>query len=275
MSSSDNSSNLFRQDVYEQSFSEIRDLKRSLPEDVVVSLAREVLVRLSEHFDNDAGHVTEITDEQIEDLAQALISPDTQQAAKLVSAERASGTSIKTLYLTYLGGAARRLGEWWEQDTVSFAQVIAGSGRIYAIMRGLRPIFLKDAAPAPTKSALFAAVPGETHQLGIKMAADLLENEGWSIDLQLLDSHDALIEVISRTSPRIIGLSAAGEHALAPLAKLVVAIRLCAPGAQIMVSGHIVEKCRDTVRLMGVDALHAGFDQAKEALDELWDESSP
>lgn len=272
MSSSDNSSSLFQQDVYEQSFSDIRDLKRSLPEDVVVSLAREVLVRLSAHFDDESKRQTAITDAKIEELAHALMSSDKTKAPRLVAAEQNTGTPIKTLYLSYLGGAARRLGEWWESDEASFAQVIAGSGRIYAIMRGLRPIFAEPDQAMPNKSAMFAVVPGETHLLGVKMAADLLRADDWDIDLQLPETHDALIDAVSQQSPKIIGLSAAGEYALPDLAKLVVAIRLSAPGALIFLSGNIVEEAPETLRLMGIDAMASDFEGARDALNTLWSE---
>lgn len=270
MSVSDNSSSLFQQDVYEQTFSEIRDLKRSLPEEVVVSLAREVLVRLSAHFDEDIKNVGVITEEQIEELAHALICADASQAAKLVTAEHDTGTPIKTLYLTYLAGAALVLGEWWEQDKTSFAQVITGTGRIYAIMRGLRPVFAGGDLSLPTKSAIFATVPGETHILGIKMAAELLRAEGWMIDLEISNDHDAVIDAIMRSNQRIVGLSAAGEHALPDLAKLVVAIRLAAPEALIIVSGNVVAKAGETIRLMGVDAMADDYETAHTALEALW-----
>ncbi|WP_299193310.1 cobalamin-dependent protein [uncultured Litoreibacter sp.] len=274
MSASDNAKHLFRQDVYERTFSEIRTLKRNLPEDVVVSLAKEVVARLSAHFDGESDVAAAITDEQVEELAHALISSDKNAAANLVTTKRMTGASIKTLYLSYLGAAARRLGEWWETDQVTFIQVLTGTGRIYAIMRGLKPLFADNDVTLPSKSALFIAVPGEEHVLGVQMAADLIRAEGWSVDLDISQSHDSLIELISHSDHRYIGLSAAGIHSVAHLAKLIVAIRLWAPHALILVSGNIVATAEDTVRLMGPDAMATEFDSARDALERLWAEDA-
>lgn len=46
------------------------------------------------------------------------------------------------------------------------------------------------------RSALFATVPGETHTLGITMAADLFWDHGRRIDLRTGLDHDALIDAV-------------------------------------------------------------------------------
>lgn len=266
MSVSENIGDVFQRDVYEQTYSEIRDLKARLPQDVVQLLAREVLVRLSVHFD-DADHITPA---QVEELALALISNDPAAAAALVTKERATGKSLKTLYLSYLGAAAKKLGVWWEMDKVDFTQVVTGTGRIYAIMRGLKAAFDEEPLMVTAKSAFFASVPGETHVIGIKMAADLIRRDGWEIDLEVGQEHDALLNQILTSNQRIVGLSGSGVHTLPALAKLVVAIRLAAPKVLIMVSGPIVDEAPDEVRLMGVDGMASDYDSALLVIEDLW-----
>lgn len=267
MTAGDDRSKLFKRDVYQKSFEEISSLKARFPQDVVHVLAREVLVRLSAHFE-EKHHA--ISPQQVEELAFALIDNDPDAATRLVFSEQAAGTSLKTLYLSYLGAAARLLGEWWDLDRVTFVQVIAGTGRIYAIMRGLRPLFEAEDPIRTDKSALFATVPSESHVLGIRMVTDLMRQQGWDIDLEVGLQHDQLLEVILNSNKPIIGLSAGGVHTLAELAKLVIAIRLGAPKKLILVSGPIVEESREEVQLMGVDATATSYDGAVEELDMLW-----
>jgi len=266
MSASESIGDVFQRDVYEQSYSELRDLKSRLPQDVVHVLAREVLVRLSVHFDD----ADQITSAQVEELALALISNDPNAAAVLVTKERNTGTSFKTLYLSYLGAAAKKLGVWWEMDKVDFTQVVTGTGRIYAIMRGLKAAFDEDPILMTAKSAFFASVPGETHVIGVKMAADLILRDGWDSDLEVGQEHDALLSQILSSRQRIVGLSASGVHSLPALAKLVIAIRLAAPKMLIMVSGPVVEEALDEVKLMGVDGMATDYDSALSVIEDLW-----
>jgi methanogenic corrinoid protein MtbC1 len=270
MAGPDDSDDLFQHDVYEQSYSAIRNLKSRLPEDVVVSLAREVLRRLAEHRVAINYAIDPYPDDSVEALAHALIGDDPKQAADLVEARRREGAREDAIYLAYLAPAARRLGEWWLEDRVTFAQVTTGSGRIYAILRSLRPSFAEGPMKIGSKSALFAPVPGETHTLGVKMAADLLRQDDWEVELVLDLDHDTLVERIAKSDQRIIGLSAGGAYSLANLAKLVVAIRAWAPNALILISGQVVEEAADTVALMGPDAMAADLDGARNALDDLW-----
>ncbi|MEM7470448.1 MAG: cobalamin-dependent protein [Pseudomonadota bacterium] len=268
MANDDN--DLFEPVVFEKSYSEISNLKARFPEEVVASLAREVLARLAQHRSAYAKTPAPVADETIEALATALVSPDQKAAANLILEMRADGTKDEQLYLTYLASASRRLGEWWNDDKITFAEVTTGSGRIYAILRSLKPISTKPRPPTLGQSALFAATPGETHTLGIKMAADLMRTDGWDVELALDLSHDALMERIAATDQPIIGLTAAGEHAVPNLAKLVLAIRIWSPGALILVSGNVVDAARETIALMGVDAMTSDMGNAREELDRLW-----
>lgn len=270
MSGPDDSDDLFQHNVYEQSYSAIRSLKSRLPDDVVASLAREVLRRLAEHQVAVDYSVEPYPDDIIATLAHALISDDTNQAAALVKARRSEGAKEDAIYLAYLAPAARMLGEWWLEDKVSFAQVTTGSGRIYAILRSLRPNLSPTPMRVSGKSALFAPVPDDTHTLGVKMATDLLRKDGWEIELLMGLDHDALVERIARSDQRVIGLSAGGAYSLPNLAKLVVAIRAWAPNALILISGQVVEEAEDTVALMGPDAMAAELEDARNALDSLW-----
>ncbi len=271
MSVADQNDDLFRHDVYEQSYQKITGLKAKLPEEVVVSLAKEVLARLSGHIRAKPVSEVVISEALVLELAESLVSADAKAAAAVITRERTTRHRDAAVYVSYLAAAARRLGDWWNEDKVTFAQVTIGSGRIYAILRSLKPVLEQETRTATAKSALFATVPGEDHTLGIRMATDMLRTNGWEIDLLLGSDHDALVERIAQSGQPIIGLSGGGEHVLPNLAKLIVAIRIWAPKALIMVSGQVVEDSRDLVDLMAPDAMASDFDTANARLNELWE----
>ncbi|MEE4189920.1 MAG: cobalamin B12-binding domain-containing protein [Roseobacter sp.] len=257
--------------VYETSQSNVLRLKSQLPPDAVEVLAREVLERLAKR--GVAAQLQDLSDTQIDNLCEALVVDDPLAGAEYISGLRQDGLSVEVVYLHHLTEAARRLGEWWDTDKLTFTQVSVGASRIFSIMRALEPRL--PAKPRRTRrSAMFASVPGETHTLGVRMAADLLRSENWEISLKQGMDHDALVAEVEAEQPAIIGLSAAGRHAVPELLRLVIALRLSTPSSKILVGGAIVETSADTLGLMGLDGLAADYEMAKTMLYKLWNDAA-
>jgi len=256
-------------DVYVRSQSELRQLKSQLPEGTVESLAREVIRRLTERDTEFSAKAP--TDEQIARLCHALLSDDDHAGASFIQDIGTDGTTVEVVYLEYLARAARMLGDWWDNDKISFMSVTLGTSRMYAIMRGMQHRF----APRrnlPKRSALFASVPGETHTLGVRMAADLFRRDGWDINLKLGVTHDELVTYIQESDAILVGISAAGQHSLKALSQLVIALRINNPAAKVFVSGNAVNEAPETIGLMGVDGTATDVQSAKDLMASLWKE---
>lgn len=264
----------FQSDIFEKTHEEISTLKARLPEDAVVSLAAEVIRRVSSRANTLTINAPHPSPEQIEHLARALISKEEAASTKLVLDAKSGGMEMETIYLHYLAGAARLLGAWWGDNKVSLVEVTLGTGRIYAILRASNRLFF----PTVTfnqKSAVFAACPNETHTLGVRMAADLFRKDGWDIDLMIGQSHDELVENIEKSHHYLIGLSSGGRHSSGALARLIIALRLSKPKALIMLSGQIVNEAEDIVSVLDVDGIANDFETAQAVLEELWDRLDP
>lgn len=256
-------------ELYVRSQERLFKLKSQLERDSVKDLAWEVIRRLSSVAAPAAAD--QPTADQIEHLCHALLCEDALAGAQFITDAQTQGASDEAIYLHYLAPAARTLGEWWNDDLITFVDVTLGTSRMYAIMRALRRKF--NATPKPDgKTAVFAAAPGDTHTLGVSMAADLFRKMGWDIDLLLGRSHDELVDEISQSDALIIGISAGGEHSLAALARLVVALRISKPQAFIVISGNMVDKMRVSIDLMDVDGRVSDIDDAKHLMNGLWDQ---
>lgn len=257
----------FSHERYSRASRGIASVFSSLPQDAVRSLAEEALVRVAAAAERPS--VTPPSHgEQIEQLCMALIAADPGAGGRFVAEIRDAGTTVEDLYLDYLAPAARRLGDWWSDDEVSFLDVTLGAGRIFAIMRALQA----DGAPRPVgerRSAIFASVPGDTHTLGVRMAADLFRRHGWDIELGVDLAHDELVRRVSDADHRLVGLSAGSGHAATALARLILALRISAPRALILVSGQILEDAADVVEAMGPDATAIDIGQAEAMLDRF------
>ncbi|MFL4468872.1 B12-binding domain-containing protein [Tateyamaria armeniaca] len=259
----------FAHDTFQKAHSDVRRLKAKLPEDSIDGIVAEILNRIKSRNATNNTLINAPSAQQIERLAYALISDDDQEGARIIQNLREDGASLEAVYLSYLAGAARLLGEWWTDDHVSFVEVTVGTSRIYSIIRGLSHLFTPR-GPVEVKSAVFAAVPGETHVLGVRMASDIFRKEGWDIDLKVGKSHDELVDALSASETPIIGLSAAGRHSAADLAKLVLALRINNPNARIFVSGNIAHAADDIVSLMDVDAVATDIPAARQFIEKAW-----
>lgn len=225
-----------------------------MPDTAVHALAAEVITRL-ERRGSAAGERLP-PDADIDALCDALVSPREEAAADLVLEARLGGMSIDMVYLGYLAASARRLGERWDEDRTTSAQMTVAAGRIYAIMRGLRQAFASDQYPkAGAARAMFASTPGETHTLGVTMAADFFRRRGWQIDLCTGLGHHELLSAAEGVAYPIIGVSAGSERMVFPLARLIVALRITSPAAWIMVSGKIIDLVPDILTLVDADGV--------------------
>lgn len=270
MLTQDSSSEVLQFDPYRRSLTSIRRLKSRLPEALVADLAQEVIRRLADHDRQFADVPHTPTEDELEELCHALISPDDEAAARIIAGMRAENVPVKAIYMKYLAAAARMLGDWWLEDRASFVEVTIGTGRLFSIMRGMRHLF---ATPQVSQkmSVVFASVPGEQHTLGVRMAADLFRDDGWDITLRTGLDHDALVAELETYPSSIIGLSIGGQHSLQPLSRLVTALRICCPQAPIMVCGQDVDSVRPVLDLMGLDGIAGELSEAKEQLATLWD----
>lgn len=264
MTSPEDTSGLFVEDLYLRSYDDLNQLQKQLPQDVVASLAREVLEGLARKMAQPQAH-----SDAIMDLAKALIGPEPKAAATLIEKHYQNGADVNALYLDYLAPAALQLGKWWESDEVPFSSVTTGIGRIYAIMRLFRPR-IRPSGKLDKKSAFFASVPDDDHTLGVNIAAELARKAGWHIEVEMDSEHDRLVERIVTSGHRLIGLSAAGKHSVPDLTRLVLALRINLPDALIMISGNVVEAAADSLKLMHLDGAASDYETAMQELDRLW-----
>ena len=239
--------------------------------DPIVRLAREAVAKVvSASRDGVAreqalGH---IPSPQITDLAHALADTDQSRADAMIADLLDAGVGVQDLCLEHLAPAARELGAWWERDTMQFADVTMAAARIQSILRTISPN-RAGVARAGDYRALFAAVPGETHTLGVIMAADYFRRLGWDVGLLIGMDHGELWQNIESDDRKVIGLSCAGRHSAPALHLLVNEIRRARPDMGIVVSGHVLNDSVAMADLPAVDGIVDGLARADEVLQAV------
>ncbi len=252
----------------EIAFSEIEAVRKVLPAAALTALAQEVVQRVAQNLAVALPAHILPTPEEIDALAEALLSEDGDAAITLIERAQRKGARYEDLCQAYLAVASQRLGEWWDKDLVSFYKVTTAAGRIYAILRILR---LQRLAPLPDlkRAAIFALVPGEDHTLGVTIAADMARDQGWDIELFLGRTLEELAGELATRDSGLICLAASTKRSRPALIQLIVALRISNPGARILVCGQIVARDLHLAGLTGADACAADFDSALVEMDRL------
>ena len=243
----------------------LQPLRHVMSSHALEFLAKEILDQLT----MSSHHDWRAPESEIDYFCRSLCDVRSYRANKFIWQLRTADMSLDKIYRSYLGEAARKLGEQWEQDALSFREVSLAMARIYTIMNSLR-----RRSPAPdvvTKpSLIFAAVPGEQHTLGVEMATDLFRRKGWPVAHLIDKSHDDILHAVDDNDVHLIGLSLSGTKHLNSLFRLILALRVARPDLKIIVSGAILSSHSDSIKQFGVDALVTDIPDAISTVESLF-----
>ncbi|MEJ8560299.1 cobalamin-binding protein [Yoonia sp. GPGPB17] len=258
----------FDRSEYRKADRQFRAAERELPHDAVSALAREVVRRLAFRMPRTVNKEDLPTATDIDLLCAALLSEKRDSAAdQFILAARRDGVPVDAIYLGYVAGAARRLGQMWDNDEISFIDVTLACGKLYRIIRGLRHVIAPGIlAERDEWPAMFALVPGETHTLGIEIATDVFRREGWDVDMMVGLGHEMLVDQSDQRNYRAIVLVANSDDMIESLTRLVLAIRISHPLAHLVVAGNILDHHPDILELVGADAMIKDIETAVSAL---------
>ncbi len=245
-----------------------RSVGKKLSAHDIRRLAEEVIQRLAARAPDPEPDSSELSEEKLNSLCTALIGEDDKTCLEMVRALQKEHALHSGAYFDHLAAAARRLGEWWVDDKASFADVTIGAGRIYAILRALRPV-LVEYSTVHIRRAVFATVPGEEHFLGVTMASDLFRSRGWDITLWNGRAHDHLLAGLEESDVPFIGLTASGKLSVMPLIRMIVALRVARPDAFILVSGNVTSENSDLLDVSGADFIAHDIEAAFAEMERM------
>ena len=254
---------VFDRSAYQNATQQLRLVETELPQDAISNLAREVVRRLAFRMPRHENVADLPTQSEIDLLCAALLSGDDRAADQFILAARRDGVDTAAISRGYVAGAARKLGQMWDDDRISFIDVTLACGKLYGIIRGLRHVLAPQIIQGrETRPTLFALVPGETHTLGIEIATDNFRRDGWDVDMLMGLDHDAMVAEADLRHYEAIVLVANSDRMLEPLTRLSLALRITQPLAHIIVAGGILDHHPDILRLVGAEAVMADLDSA-------------
>lgn len=168
----------------------------------------------------------------------ALRAADGAAAERLAFEALHEGISVATLYERVIAPAMWRIGSLWEEGAITVADEHLATALTHRVMAGVFGSNFGHAASRPGR-VLLAAVEGQHHALGLRMAADVLELAGYEViylggDVPL----DALVATVESRRPDLVGLSSTLSPDKSSIGRSVSQLHVLTPDLPILVGGQ-------------------------------------
>jgi methanogenic corrinoid protein MtbC1 len=209
---------------------------------------------------------------EIDRLASDAIDQDAWSLLQHVEALLSLGHSVEGLLVDLLAPAARRLGEWWEQDLCDFVDVTMGLWRLQEVMHELAAgVPGAGGVTAGARAALFAVPPGETHVFGSVMVETCFRRAGWRTRSATESSLAEIERDLARGWFDLVGLTVSNADSVEELGDLIARLRLVSanPDLAVLVGGTVFSAKPDLADHVGADGTAADARQAVVLAERL------
>jgi methanogenic corrinoid protein MtbC1 len=189
--------------------------------------------------DNSTGQVTERDTARISRLfLEALRAADDPGAYRIASGAMGAGLTTPALYQRVIVPAMHEIGLLWERGAITVADEHLATALTNRVLAALRPAPAEPTAPR-VGQALLATVEGERHALGLRMAADLLEDAGYeTLYLGADVPTDALLRAVESFSPDLLALAATMPDLTSRMEEIAAEVRRAHPGLGLLIGGQ-------------------------------------
>lgn len=223
-----------------------------LEEADVVALAVKALTVLAARRGNPPKRSRE---ERVKDLCDAVVHPDEGRQHAVVAQMVSSGISTVEIAEDYVAHAARKLGEAWVDDTLSFSAVTIGAARLQEMVRSLGHVEATGSVTVPLGHRILLVIPPkEDHTLGAFVAATQFRRYGLWVHLAIGQTVDEVAETVAAEDFEMIGISGAGRRALDSVRKLVSTVKeRCPHCAPVVIGGNMCNLHNRVLELTGAD----------------------
>ncbi len=175
-------------------------------------------------------------------FARLVLASEPAEIVDRVEALMARGIKLERIFVDLLAPVARKLGEFWEEDTCTFTDVTLGLARLHQVLHEIsRRNGGGQYQSAAKRRAYFVPSPGEQHTFGLSMLEEFFLHAGW----ETASDHSAQESTILKTAREqkldVIGFSIGCNEFLDSLSQLVERTREASRNRDviIMVGGRL------------------------------------
>ncbi|NWF49994.1 MAG: cobalamin B12-binding domain-containing protein [Ignavibacteriaceae bacterium] len=171
------------------------------------------------------------------DFYNNLVEGNKAKCEEIVQHLLTKNTDIKEIYTELYQKALYRIGKLWDQSKISISEEHVATKIVDHLISSYLP---KDQiAKSRGETAIVTCVDKEYHEIGAKMAANILELNGWStLYLGASVPSKDLIKFIRDKKPKIVGISFNLYLNLFRLVELLDHIKKFFPEQMIIIGGQ-------------------------------------
>jgi methanogenic corrinoid protein MtbC1 len=176
---------------------------------------------------HSSAHLAWQTIEDRADDFVALITRDGPQKTEQYIAELLNlGMGVDSIVLELIPRIARKLGDQWVSDSLSFTEVTIATGRLQKLIYSLDHLFQETRAHAPTAHSIFvSASPGSHHTLGPLILSNYFTWAGWNVHNESTPTQEGIQARVANQKLTAIAISVADYDQLDQLPVLIQSIR--------------------------------------------------
>jgi methanogenic corrinoid protein MtbC1 len=200
-----------------------------------------VLQRFTDDDELDVTTVA-ISEPLYQEYLRALLQGNSTDCARLVTQLLDHGVAIRALYVELIHRSMYEVGSLWQANRISVAREHLATAITEEMLELIYPrLFAEGTVGA---RVIVATLPGEYHQIGAKVIADIFEVNGW--DSHFLGGHDseaALLKRIDELRPDLLAQSISVSFNLPQLHRVLGAVREAYPMLPILIGGQGLKDC--------------------------------
>jgi len=215
--------------------------------------------------------VLETRETLVDRLARRTIDEDLAPLLADALGRIEAGETFESLCFDHFAPAARRLGDWWLEDRITFTDVTVGLCRLQQLVHELSDRFAPQDPGPDAPAILLAAAPGEQHVFGLTLMAEVFRRGGWRVSLVQEATAGELVEMVRAEAFAVVALSLTDDRFFPETLKLAGRLRAASanPGAALMVGGRAFAEAPQRIADIGADLSAATAQDALRAANRL------
>jgi hypothetical protein len=205
--------------------------------------------------DRSAKSAVEPREALVSTLITASLSGSKSAFADLLVEVKRARISLAALADVYIPLAARRMGQAWHNDELSWIDVTVGVGRMQSLLREIGTAWAADQAGDTGHGTVMFIVPDrEQHTLGPMVATGQMRRYGVSVCLRIAPSFNELRSLMAARHFDGVMISVATKEKLEAAAKTVQFLKtLLDKPTPIIVGGSVMSRVEDPAQCTGAD----------------------
>jgi methanogenic corrinoid protein MtbC1 len=196
-------------------------------------------------------------DGETEDFVRMVLTKESDSLVAHVGRLLQEGRSMEAIYIDILMPAARRLGDFWDDDSISFTDVTIGLSRLQQVVRTLGwKIPPQDGGSGGAQSAYFVSCTNEQHTFGLFIIEDFFRRAGWRTWIETAAEPEDVTDTAAHHWFDVIGFTAGHDLRTEAVKALIAAVRRASrnPNVFILVGGRLFIERPELVQEVGADA---------------------